>query len=389
MTNDAGNDFGTAADLADGGIEAALRSTLHARASTVAATPEFDDVMRRAARRHHARLRAAVATAAVLAVAGPAGGFVAARAVHDSGTPVAAVGGQGTGSADRTAPNVSASGNGLISPSQTVNGASGASSSGVTRWDGPYIHVFTRTTDTGITMRVYRNTGPMMHPLPVCPDTASCPTPREPWVTVELSTGSAVGTATTLLDAAPERPVPATTSPVVVGSGLFGVAEGSPVEYVIVRVDQSARSVSADFDTGHDSMTPVGGIAVLAAPVHAVTTPCSSPPAVSITVTGADGDQRLTAGGAARNGNKVLQPTIGCAPVPAPTPPPTAVPGTPCSPPACTTPTTSTAVPSTQCSPPARAPSTGPASPGAAPCQVEGSGSSVPSPADNPAVAPG
>ena len=81
---------------------------------------------------------------------------------------------------------------------------------------------------------------------------------------VGLSTDAAVGPGAGSI--ARPRTDPAL---VFVASGGFGVAQGQPAVWAAVQTSSKVASVRADFGGGgHDTMKPVRGFAVLAAPVQ-------------------------------------------------------------------------------------------------------------------------
>ncbi len=90
------------------------------------------------------------------------------------------------------------------------------------------------------------------------PPTAGC----EPLV-VELSTERAVGTGSVSL---PSTASPSPSTVEVLGTGSFGTAEGTPVGWVAVWVGSGVASVQLSVGgVTADTMTPEGGIVVLAA----------------------------------------------------------------------------------------------------------------------------
>ncbi len=119
---------------------------------------------------------------------------------------------------------------------------------------GRMTHVFTREAN-GITIRVYA----LVSDSPV-------PEPVPSNVMAEMSNDAAVGFGGLFVCG---------DSPLARAGGIFGVGEGSPSGWVMVRVQgvaAGATLVRADFGTSHDEMKPVDGIAALASPVDAGST---------------------------------------------------------------------------------------------------------------------
>ncbi len=200
-----------------------LGETIARRATSVSARPNEEALFARVGARA-ARQRRVVAAAAVVAVAvvSLVGYTIGANRDGDSSvqTPVAG-------------------------PSES--GTSASPSPGDEGYEGSLEHLFTRTTPTGITVRVY--SAP-----------AADPSLSPGFIVAEMTNDAAVG-------------VGRAENCYAMGiraSGSFGGPEGAPVEWVIVQSfdepDFAGAPVRAEFGGGADEMVPVGGIAVLVAP---------------------------------------------------------------------------------------------------------------------------
>ncbi|HUJ64032.1 MAG TPA: hypothetical protein VLX59_00735, partial [Acidimicrobiales bacterium] len=171
---------------------------------------------------------------------------------------------------------------------------------------GSASHVFTRSTDDGVAIRVYKLTEPTVVGCgPVFPEgstgapAVACGSSS---VSVEMSDESAVGQGflTASMDAvaangsstASGDAAHAESQPEALSSGAFGVVEGDPVWWVAVQVGSEVAQVEITFaDGSSDEMTPVGGIALLAH--HIVATTLSTDPYSvkgSLTFTDASGN---------------------------------------------------------------------------------------------------
>jgi hypothetical protein len=86
---------------------------------------------------------------------------------------------------------------------------------------------------------------------------------------------------------------PRTRAPVTfAASGTFGTNVDHPVGWIVVRTGKQTSEVTARFRYGgRDSMRPVNGWAVLAAPLHDVPAVQVLPPTATITARGADGSE--------------------------------------------------------------------------------------------------
>jgi hypothetical protein len=128
---------------------------------------------------------------------------------------------------------------------------------------GDAIHVFTRTTADGVTIRTYDL--PASGPCG-CGTATAAAAGTDGAVTIELSDDTAVGIGTLF---AAVNPTPTTTNagtgPVNPVSGTFGVAEGAPVWWTALTVGPDVASARMTFADGStDQMTPVDGDVVLA-----------------------------------------------------------------------------------------------------------------------------
>ncbi len=175
---------------------------------------------------------AALVTALIV---GPLGGFAIGRA-STSGSANRLTAGNGT-------PNGSAARAGKP-PHRTTDVTSN------TALD----QLFTRTTHDGVTVRAYRYRWQ-------CPPKVTCTTPGRPAVIkAELSTDSAV----TLVTAGPSSS-PTGASLGWVSSGVFGVDETAPAQWLLVQAGSDVGQVVVRFDSGAtDRMAPVEGVAILA-----------------------------------------------------------------------------------------------------------------------------
>ena len=124
--------------------------------------------------------------------------------------------------------------------------------------------LFLRTTDDGISIRAYRAQPP---PRPACPEGQECPPSPPPEcvpaerLVPELSNSGAIG---------PRHPLPVFAEPSgtalgVVHTGVFGVLERSPAQWLAVVAGPEVSVVKVAFADGSgDEMAPVDGYAVLA-----------------------------------------------------------------------------------------------------------------------------
>jgi hypothetical protein len=282
-------------------FEDRLRSHLADQASRVVVDPDPDGLMQRSAGRPRRRgvavagavLAMMLATAGVLTGVNLAGGSTASSSASSVASP------------RLQRPGASVAPGGLASPNLPAAG-------GQLR----YSLLFTRTTSTGVTIRVYSvgsaeggcsglamcpPTGTVPGPTP-CPQTAMCSqpmdVPHEPGSTqpvasgssapgaagtgsadpapsdsttgcgqlvVELSTDRAVASGTTDW---PNAVRPASGSVAVLGGGSFGTAEGDPASWVAVSAGAGVNSVhlSSGGAAVTDTMVPTLGVAVLAQP---------------------------------------------------------------------------------------------------------------------------
>ncbi len=267
-------------------LEARLRRHLADRAAAVEVAPDPVGFIHRSVRRRRrtGAVAGGLALAVVLAGAGVAGG---ASLAGGGASPTSA---RSEASPFRPGPGAS-----------TAPGGAGPAIVGQTA----LAPLFTRTTPSGVIIRVYALTGsagPGCAPTGSCPPTGTVPAPVpcpagalcarpmvEPPQTspadgstpgtagsppvappscsgliIEMSTDRAVATATA---AWPTTPPAAPGTLAVLGAGSFGAAEGGPVGWVAVQVGTGIASVRFGSGGGPgDTMAPSSGVAVLAAP---------------------------------------------------------------------------------------------------------------------------
>jgi hypothetical protein len=119
---------------------------------------------------------------------------------------------------------------------------------------GSAIHIFTRTTSDGVTIRAYRLS-----------TTGVCGCGSDESVEVELSDVTAVGQGDVFEGPGAAATGNAGTEPMAIVSNAFGVAEGAPVWWTAVTVGPDVATVEMTFPDGStDQMAPVDGVAVLA-----------------------------------------------------------------------------------------------------------------------------
>ena len=124
-------------------------------------------------------------------------------------------------------------------------------------------HLGHRTTADGIAIRIF--TQSVSPPSATSPSGTQATEPTECFPTklvhAEISDAQAVTVASGALYGTARTTV-------VVGSGTWGEPEGSPADWVIVSVPPSVALVVASFGNGtNDSMAPIDGIGVMAAPL--------------------------------------------------------------------------------------------------------------------------
>jgi hypothetical protein len=248
------------------------------------------DLPRALGRRAHGRLRLIAVAAAVLVVAGGAGGYAA---LASSGIPVSTHGGRAgldmasAPSTTSAAPSASGAGGAgsdmagtgsaacpmIPAPPAAGTAATAPGTGGI----GSATHVFTRTTTDGVTIRTYRLAAPGSCVCGPIADTATT-SPSSPSgasasdvnlggsLSLELSDDTAVGQGALFEEPAPTATTGnAVSEPTGIVSGAFGVAEGAPVWWTAVTVGPDVGSVEMTFADGStDQMSPVDGVAVLA-----------------------------------------------------------------------------------------------------------------------------
>jgi len=210
---------------------------------------------------------------ALALTSGPPHGRAALSRVADTRTVGTEEGTAGASAAPASSDNLSA---GVACPAP----AGGPStSSGL----GTDIHVFTRTTDDSVTIRVYRSAG---NDIAMCDPPTGSPNPVPPAVrcggpehSIELSDATAVGQGFLGLPVAAFSPNPSSAStipstrtmePEELESGAFGVAEDDPVWWVAIQVGSEVATAQVKFADGStDEMTPENSIAVLAHHINA------------------------------------------------------------------------------------------------------------------------
>lgn len=242
-----------------------------------------------------------------------------ARPADDAASPLAGPVAAGPGS--RVGPAGTASGGGsavVACPDLPSPGATSTSPL------GSATHLFTRSTDDGVTVRVYASTST---PVAACGPVSSQGTATNPVecgsrsVSVEMSDDSAVGQG--ILGAPIDQgaadgssttsgeTAPGTSEPQALSTGAFGVVEGDPVWWVALQVGSEVAQAKVNFaDGSSDEMTPVDGIAVLVHHIGA-TTAANDPYTVKGTLTLTD-----------PSGNTLATVTLPDVPSPAPVPEP-------------------------------------------------------------------
>jgi hypothetical protein len=134
----------------------------------------------------------------------------------------------------------------------------GAAPTSPPRAAASYRRLFIRNAG-GVAIRAYA-VGEAERP---CPAGASCPAPPAcgpvDAVVAELSNAAAVATASV-----PALPAGEAASLQVAYAATFGLAEGAPVAWTVLRTGQDVARVRAELGDGTDEMAPAGGWAVLA-----------------------------------------------------------------------------------------------------------------------------
>jgi hypothetical protein len=211
-------------------FEDQFRSSLTRRVASLHAEPDWDDLTQRLRRRARRMHRFLIGALIVALFAGLGAGFALGRHTRsnsrsrlEAGAPPTTIVPPGAGIAGSSVPS-------------NITGIETA----------PLTRLFRRTTDDGVTIRGYSS-----------PSFNACP-PASTLLIGELSTDAAVSSQTL---------VASTSGDVWLRAGQFGQAEGAATAWVIVHAPGTSR-VRAVFDGGRsDTMTPVGGYAILASRV--------------------------------------------------------------------------------------------------------------------------
>jgi len=278
--------------------EQALRARLDARARTVSAADDWDDLLARMTRRNRRTTRALAFALSILVIAGAAGIVVAARGTSTptKAKPVAAP-------RDRVdvphtpvptwSNTVNAASAGFGQSQALVNrgstGTLGVVSDGVGVPSGsvlmlasqnvPMARVFTRTTADGLVIRAYRadvDTSSEAHGPPWWTPPGYCY--PNGYVQADVSNEAIAGVAYASLYAAQPDGAKVGGQYMIVGRN-----EQSPRWIVIAQGPSSAARLRATFPDGsRDEMAPVGGVAVLAG------TGSANPTNTKVTITALD-----------------------------------------------------------------------------------------------------
>lgn len=252
-------------------------------------------------------------TVAVAAPGGHAGRGEATKASDASAAVLSPVEAPALGHETSGAPAPTAGGSGASSDTACPRTSTTSSQPS----DIAATHLFTRTTGDGVTIRAYQlplgvDPGcgsdaatpdpPSSTPIPTGPVTPSTPgtlgcSARQ--VSVEMSDDAAVGVGTLGVsgDASMGSPASgaaaadttvasptavtatATSGPLAITTGAFGVVEGGPVWWVAMAVPDTVARADVTFADGStDTMVPVSGVVVLAHHVALATTATGSDP---------------------------------------------------------------------------------------------------------------
>ncbi len=251
--------------------DADLTHLLGQAADPPIATPDaFREVL---VRHRGGRTRALLAALAAVALVGPAAGIAVGRATADHPTQVATGG-------SPTANSASSSAGSSGSGGTTDSGGIGVAASGGTPWSQvpQPKKLFVRTTADGVTIRAY-----LLENLPA-PEESHCATDKGevpcPTMPPECSPPTAQLQAGLSDDGAVDPGfAPMTTADhsgplAVMHTSYFGVMEGDPAAWAVVKADAGVATVRVHFSDGAtDEMAPVDGYAVFA---HR--TPAPTPP---------------------------------------------------------------------------------------------------------------
>lgn len=187
---------------------------------------------------------------------------------------------------------------------------------------GSDVHVFTRSTSDGVTIRVYQ-----VREVAGCAfadneggTSSSSAATSTTGYSIEMSTSASVGQGD--LDTLPPASVcpttsttttsspPAPSEPAAMDSGAFGTLEGAPVWWVGVLVGSEVSAVEVKFSDGYvDQMAPIDGVAVLANQVTP-TAAGSDPYQVTGTLTLLDSTGTVVATVALPNPTPIPQPVV-------------------------------------------------------------------------------